>query len=184
MPNLEKEISLSLRQKYSVNEQFYPKISMETDIPEGLEGEINRIMKALQENELEITEENVFHVMEFKKELLQRYIQTPKGKETIAKYRRLLLEEIRPTGITIPIELLLANGLLVLLLYMIGRFAGSFADESGKLLARRLLEKDKECSKALNMNVEEYRFLREEATTFILDGKTLEILRKNLKKRE
>ena len=157
---------------------------MEIDIPDGLEGEINRIMKTLQENGLEITEENVFHTMKFKKELLQRYIHTLKGKETIAKYRRLLLEEIRPTGITIPVELLLANGLLILFLYMIGRFAGSFADESGKLLARRLLEKDKECSKALNMNVEEYRFLREEATTFVLDGKTLEILRKNLKKRE
>ena len=157
---------------------------MDIDIPNGREGEINGIMMALQENELEISEENVFQIMKFKKELLVNYIETPKGKETIAEYRRLLLEEIRPTGITVPIEFLLVNGLLVLLLYMIGRFAGSFADESGKLLARRLLEKDKECSKTLNMNIEEYRILRKEATALILDGKTLEILRKNLKENE
>jgi len=183
MSSLVNNITLDLREKHKVDEYFYPKISMEIDIPNGLEGEIADITKVLQENGFEATSENVFRIMELKKTLLTRYVETTEGKETTAEYRRMLLEDIRPTGISIPIELLLVNGLIALLLYGIARFAGSFADESGKILARKLLEKDKERSEELNMDIREYRFLKNEATIFIQDGKTLIFLKQKLKKK-
>jgi len=176
------DIVSDLREKHEVDEYFYPKISMDTDIPNGLEGEITDITKVLQENGFEVTIENVFRFMDFKRRLLERYYETTNGRKTAAEYRRMLLEEIRPTGITIPIELVLVNGLLALLLYAIARFAGSFADESGKIAAQRLLGKDEAGSKQLNMDIREYRFLKNETTVFIQDGKTLLFLKQELKK--
>lgn len=183
MSSLVNDIALDLREKHKVDEYFYPKISMDIDIANGLEGEIADIIRVLQENGFEATSENVFRIMDFKRKLLARYGETTEGKRTTAGYRRMLLEEIKPTGITIPIELVLVNGLLALLLYVIARFAGSFADESGKIMAQRLLEKDKERSKQLNMDIREYRFLKNEAAIFIQDGKTLIFLKQKLKKK-
>jgi len=183
MSSLVKDIALNLREKHKVDEYFYPKISMDIDIPNGLEGEIANITKVLQENGFEATSKHVFPIMDFKRKLLVRYGETTEGKRAAAEYRRMLLEEIKPTGITIPIDLILVNGLLALLLYVIARFAGSFADESGKLMARRLLEKDKERSKQLNLDIREYRFLKNEATILIQDGKPLIFLKQKLKKR-
>lgn len=183
MSSLVNDIASDLREKRKVDEYFYPKISMDIDIPNGLEGEIADITKVLQENGFEATIENVFRVMDFKRELLTRYGETTEGKKTTAEYRRMLLEEIKPTGIAIPIELVLVNGLLALLLYVIARFAGSFADESGKIMAQRLLKKDKECSKQLNMDIREYSFFKNETAVFIQDGKTLVFLKQKLKKK-
>jgi len=183
MSNLVKDIALDLREKYKVDEYFYPKISMDIDISNGFEGEIANILTVLQENGFEATTENVFRTMEFKRNLLTRYDETTEGKKTTAKFRRMLLEDIKPTGIIIPIELVLVNGLMALLIYVIGRFAGSFADESGKILARKLLEKDKVRSRELNMDIREYRFLKNEAAIFIQDGKTLIFFRQKLKKK-
>jgi len=184
MSSLVKDISLDLREKYKVDESFYPKISMDIDILDGFEGEIADILKDLQKNGFEITSENAFRIMEFKKKLLVRYSETKEGKRTTTKYRRMLLEDIKPTGITIPIELVLVNGLIALLLYVIARFAGSFADESGKMMARKLLDKDEERSKELNINIKEYRFLKNEVAIFIQNGKTLNSLKKKVKKKQ
>jgi len=183
MSNLVSDIALGLKEKYKVDEYFYPKISMDIDLAKGLKGEINDIIKVLQENGFEATSENVFRIMDFKRKLLARYSETTEGKKITAEYRRMLLEEIKPTGIAIPIELVLVNGLLALLLYVIAHFAGSFADESGKIMAQRLLKKDKECSKQLNMDIREYSFFKNETTAFIQDGKILVSLTQKLKKK-
>jgi hypothetical protein len=183
MPSLVSELVSDLREKYKVDEYFYPNISMDIDVSNSLEGEVTDITKTLQENGFEVTSENVFRIMELKKRLLTRYSETNEGKATTAKYRRMLLEEIRPTGITIPIELVLVNGLIALLLYGIGRFVGSFADESGKILAQKLLKKDKERSNKLNMDIREYHFIKNEAVVLIQDGKTLIFLKQKLKKK-
>jgi hypothetical protein len=184
MSSLVNDIALDLREKYKVDEYFYPKISMDIDISQGLKGEIADITKVLQENGFEAISENVFRIMELKRKLLTRYDETTEGKKTTANFRRMLLEDIKPTGITIPIELVLVNGLIALVIYVIGRFAGSFADESGKIIARKLLEKDKERSKQLNMDIREYRFLKNEATILIQDGKTLVFLKQKLKEKQ
>ena len=177
------DIISDLREQHKVDEYFYPRISMDIDLRNGLKGEIVDITKLLQENGFETTIENVFRIMDFKRKLLARYGETTEGKMTTAEYRKMLLEEIKPAGITIPIELVLVNGLLALLLYVIARFAGSFADESGKIMAQRLLEKDKERSKQLNLDIREYRFLKNETAIFIQDGKTLVFLKQKLKKK-
>jgi hypothetical protein len=122
--------------------------------------------------------------MEFKKELLAKYSETTEGKSAVMRYRRILLEKVKPTGITMPIDLILVNGLIAVLLYVLARFAGSFADESGKIAARKLLENDKECSRELKITTEEYRFLRNEGIIIIQEGDTISSLRKKLKKKQ
>jgi hypothetical protein len=184
MASFEKDISQKLRERYRVNERYYPGISMDIDIANGFQGEISQITRVLSENGLETTSENVFHIMEFKKSLLVRYSEDQEGKKTTKEYRRMLLEEIKPTGISIPIELVLVNGLIALLFYVIGRFTGSFADESGKIMARKLLEEERKRSKELNMDIREYCFLKNEAIILIQDGKNLNTLRDKLKKRK
>lgn len=183
MSSPERDISLALRQKHKVDEHFYPKISMDIDIPNGLEGEIAEIVKALKANKFETANENVFHTMELKKKLLSRYTETPEGRKIVARYRRMLLEEIKPAGVTIPIELILVNGLIALVLYTIARFAGSFADESGRIAARRLLEKDKKRAIELNLNIKEYSFLKNEISVLIEHEKTLDSFKEKLKKK-
>jgi hypothetical protein len=183
MSSLVNEIISDLREKYKVDEYFYPKISMDIDISNGLKGEVADITKALQENGFETTSENTFQIMEFKKKLLKRYNETMEGKEITTEYRRLLLEDVKPTGITIPIEFVLINGLIILLLYCASRFVGSFADESGKIMARKLLEKDKERSKELNMDIREYRFLKNETIILIQDEKVFMFIKEKLKKK-
>lgn len=183
MSSLVDDISLDLRKNYKVDEYFYPKISMDLDIPNGVKGEINDIIKVLQKNGFKVSSENVFRIMELKKIFLTRYSEQIEGKTEAEKYRRILLEDIKPVGIAEPIELILVNGLIVVALYMIARFVGSFADEAGKIMARKLLENDKERSKDMNLNVKEYRFLKNEVEIFIQDGKMLDSLKRKLKKK-
>jgi hypothetical protein len=182
MVDFVKSIVSDLRNKYGVDENFYPKILMDVDFPNGFEGEIREIVNTLQRNNFQVTSENVFHIMELKRKLLIKYSETTEGKNAVQKYRGILLEKVKPTGIVAPIEFILVNGLIAVLLYVLARFAGSFADESGKIVARKLLENDKERSRELKITIHEYRFLKNEGLTIIQEGDTITYLQKLKKK--
>lgn len=184
MSSLVDEISSSVRKRYELDDYFYPEISMDLDIPNGFKGEITDIIENLEKNRFQVSSENVFRIMELKKTLLKTYFETTEGKDQTARYRKLMLEDIKPTGITLPIELVLVNGLVALALYVLARFTGSFADEAGKIMARKLLEKDKQRSKELNIDIREYRFLKNEVTILIEDGKILNSLKEQVKEKE
>lgn len=163
-----------------MDEYFYPMISMNIDIPNGLIGEVTEISRVLGKNGFRVTTENVFRVMELKKSFLKRYNETVEGKKSKAEYRRMILEDIRPTGVTIPIDLLFVNGIIILLLFVAARFIGSFADEAGKIVARKLLGDEKKLSKEHNMTIKEYKFLKNQVVILIEKGKGLSI--KNLQR--
>ena len=76
-----KRIVEVLEKDYGVTDDFYPGISITLDLPKGLEGEVNEIVSLLQRNGFDVTAENVFHVMKFKRQLLFKYTTTEKGKK-------------------------------------------------------------------------------------------------------
>jgi len=184
MSNLAKQISLELKQRHKVDEYFYSEFSMDIDLPNGLIGEVNEICKLLEKTAFKVTAENVFHVMELKESLNKRYSETADGKKAIAEYRKMILEEIKPVGATIPIKLLLANGIIVLLLSLAGRFLWSFLGEAGKITAKKLLDDEKKLSKEHNMIIKEYKFLRNQTVILIEKGNGLDFLIKNLQREE
>lgn len=182
MPSLAKDISQELKQRHNVDEYFYPKVSMDLDFPNGLIGEITEIIKLLEKNGFKATTENVFRVMELKRLLLKRYGETAEGKKAKTEYRKMILEDIKPVGVTIPLEVLLVNGIIILLLSTATRFLWSFADEAGKIAAKKLLGDDKKLSKEHNMPIKEYKFLKNQAVIFIEKGNGLDLLIKNLQR--
>jgi len=182
MSNLAKKISLELQQKYKVDEYFYSGFSMDIDLPNGLTGEVDEICKLLEKTAFRVTTENVFRVMELKESLNKRYNETADGNKAIAEYRKMILEEIKPVGATIPIELLLTKGIIVLLLSLAGRFLWSFLDEAGKITAKKLLDDEKKLSKEHNMTLKEYKFLRNQTVILIEKGDDLDFLFKNLQR--
>ena len=155
---------------------------MEIDVANGLVGEVTQISKVLEKNGFAVNTENVFHVMELKELFLRRYSETAEGRKSKAEYRRMILEDIKPTGITAPIELLFVNGIIILSLYVAARFMGSFVDEAGKMVARKLLDHEKKVSKELNLTVKEYKFLKNQVVILIEEGKDLDFLIKNLQR--
>lgn len=180
MPSLIENICIDLKSKYKVDEYFYPKISMDIDIPNGLVGEVTQISKALEKNGFRVTTENVFNIMKFKKSLLKKYDETVERRKSKAEYRKMVLEDIEPTGITIPIDLLFVNGIMILLLFVAARFINSFASEAGKIAARKLLKDEKKLSKEHNMTIREYKFLKNQTVILIEKGTDLDFLVKNL----
>jgi len=182
MASLVNDIALDLKRRHKVDEYFYPKISMDIDIPNGLVGEVTEIIKVLKRNGFRVTTENVFRVMESKKSLLMRYDETVDAKNSKAKYNKMILEDIKPTGITLPVDLLFVNGIMILLLYVAARFVGSFADEAGKIAARKLLDDEKKLSKEHNVTIKEYKFLKNQAVILIEKGEGLDFLIKNLQR--
>lgn len=176
-------ISSELKKKHNVDEFFYPDISMGIQIPDGLSGEISEIVKLLQKNHFEVNSANVYQVMKFKKELLAEYKDKPKRIKVLEAYRELLEEKIRPVGSAIPLDLTFVGGVVVILVYLAARFGGSFADEAGKIAARRLLDNPKKQAKRHNMTVEEYSFLETEAVTWI-DGKKFRSFVKEIRKKK
>lgn len=184
MSNLAKNISLELEQKYNVDEFFYPKVSMDIEISNGLIGEVTTISKILRKNGFRVTTENVFHIMELKKSLLKRYSETVEGKKSEAEFRKMILDSFFPIGSTIPIEFLLVDGIIVLLLFVAGRFLGSFADEAGKITAKKLLGDEKKLSKEHNMPMKEYKFLKNQTVILIEKGNDLKFLIKNLQRED
>jgi hypothetical protein len=73
-------------------------------------------------------------------------------------------------------------------LYFLKRFSGSFADEAGKLAARRLLGKDedgKQLLKELKADKKEYNLIINEVLIMVeKDNEPIEAVRKGLKKTE
>ena len=161
-----------------MDEYFYPTISMEIDIPNGLIGEVKETSQLLKKYGFRVTTENVFSVMKLKRSLLERYNETAEGKRSKAEYIRMILEEIKPTGITIPIDFLLVNGIVLLLLFVASRFLGSFADEAGKIAARKLLNDEKKNAKEHNIEIKEYRFLKNQTVILIDRGNDLDLVKK------
>lgn len=182
MSSLAKNIALELKQEYKVDEYFYSGFSMDIDFPNGLIGEVAEISKLLEKNGFRVTTKNVFHIMKLKESLLKRYSETADGKKSMAEYRKMILEDIKPVGATIPIEILLANGIILLLISVAGRFLWSFLDEAGKITARKLLGDEKKLSKEHNMTIKEYKFLKNQTVILIEKGEDLDLLIKNLQR--
>jgi hypothetical protein len=162
-----KNIASELRAKHKVDEFFYPNISMNIQIPDGLEGEISDIARVLKKSGLEVSSSNVLRVMELKKDLLTRYAGENKRQKIVIEYQELLEKKVKPVGSAIPLELIFVNGIVIILLSVVARFALSFADEAGKIMARRILDDDKKQSKKANMTIDEYCFLKTEAKYLI-----------------
>ena len=185
MPLSVREILNELKAKYKVDEFFYPNISMNIQVPGGLEGEISDISRVLKSSGFEITATNVLQVMELKKKLLTKYTSEAERQKILADYQELLATRVKPVGTVLPLELILVNGLVIILLSMVAKFGLSFADEAGKILARKVFDEDKKQSKKLNMTEDEYRFLKTEAKFWIdSEGNTLAIIKKSSRVRK
>jgi len=175
-----REISNELRSKHKIDEFFYPNISMNMQIPDGLEGEISDIARVLKESGLEVNTTNVLRLMELKKKLLIKYTSKAEREKVVTAYRELLATKIKPVGTALPLELILVDGVVVILLSVLGRFVMSFVDEAGKILARKVFDDDEKQSKKVNMTMEEYHFLKTEAKFwFDAEGNMLASLKKS-----
>jgi len=180
-----REILNELKAKYKVDEFFYPNISMNIQVPGGLEGEISDISRVLKSSGFEITATNVLQVMELKKKLLTKYTSEAERQKILADYQELLATRVKPVGTVLPLELILVNGLVIILLSMVAKFGLSFADEAGKILARKVFDEDKKQSKKLNMTEDEYRFLKTEAKVWIdTEGNKLVEIKKSSRVRK
>lgn len=177
-------ISSELKERYKIDEFFYPDISMNIQIPDGLKGEISEIIQLLKKNHFEVNSMNVYQVMQFKKKLLTEYRDNHKRRKVLEAYQELLEKKVKPVGSAIPLQLVLVDGLVIILLMIVARFGLSFADEAGKIAARKLLDKEKKQAKRHNMTVEEYRFLKTEAVSWIEEGKTIRSFTKEIKKKK
>jgi len=177
-------ISSELKGKYEIDEFFYPDISMNIQIPDGLKGEISEIIRLLKKNSFEVNSSNVYQIMQLKKKMLTEYRDNSKRGNVLEAYRELLGKRIKPVGSVIPIDLVLVDGLVIILLSIVARFGLSFADEAGKIAARKLLDKGKKQAKRHNMTLQEYNFLKTEAVAWIEEGKTFRSFTKQIKKKK
>jgi len=178
MSSISNAISSELKKKHRIDEFFYPDISMNIQIPDGFKGEISEIIQLLEKNHFEVDSMNVYYIMQFKKKLLAEYRER---KKILKAYQELLETKVKPVGTTIPLDLVLVNGLVIILLSVVARFGLSFADEAGKIAARKLLDDEKKQAKRHNMTVEEYHFLRTEVIAWIEEGATIKSLVKEIK---
>jgi hypothetical protein len=171
-----------LREKYGVNEFFYPNISMDVDLPYGLEGEVKDIINLLNKAGIKTTPENVFYTMRVKKKLLSIYKTTTNGTQVLEKFKEVISEHVKPVGVTIPTEIIFVSGVTAFLLYLATRFADSFMSEAGRILARKALARDrKKMAKEFNLTLTEYKFL-ERQIIILLDKKEGNILLSDLQK--
>lgn len=155
---------------------------MDVDIPYGLEGEVNGIVKSLRKAGFAINAENVFHVMQMKKKLLDKYRSSNEGKKAFQNYSEIVSEYVRPVGVTIPTDLIFINILVILLLYLTGKFLGSFLDEAGKIFARKVLIRNrKKLSKELNITDIEYDFFEKQVIKLLEDKTKIEVLVEHIK---
>jgi hypothetical protein len=179
------DIFSELKTKRKVDDFFYPGISMDIQIPDGLKGEISGITRLLGENNFETDSSNVFNVMKLKKKLLNEYTSNATYRENLNDYKTLMQNEVKPIGSPIPFELLLVDGLTIIFLSVIARFGLSFANEAGKIVARKILDGDKgRQARKYNMTLKEYRFLMNETIKWIQEKKTLVSFAKKMRKRK
>jgi len=185
MSKIAARIAKQLRSEHDVSEFFYPDISIDLDLPNGLQGEVDDILELLDRNGFQTTLENVLQIMKLKRSLILRYKESNKGKRILEEYNNLLRKHIKPVGITIPLELLFASGIGALLIFVGARFLGSFADEAGKIAARRLLGDEKEVARNHNMNLKEYQFIRNQTLVLIEnEDEIISLIKKLVKERE
>jgi hypothetical protein len=185
MPLSVKEILNEIKAKHKVDEFFYPNISMNIQVPGGLEGEISDIAQVLKSSDFEVTATNVLQVMELKKKLLTKYTSEAERQKILTDYQELLATKVKPVGTVLPLELILVNGLVIILLSMVAKFGLSFADEAGKILARKVFDEDKKQSEKLNMTEDEYRFLKTEAKVWVdTEGNKLVEIKKSTRVRK
>jgi hypothetical protein len=161
------DICVQLRKTHAVDEFFYPNISMDQEMPNGFEGEVSQVKNALSDAGFEASVTSIWRVMELKRTLLLKYNESEKGRRVLALYRKLLTTKVKPVGSAVPVDLLFVNGLVLILLYIVARFGTSFADEAGKIAARKLLGTDAKEARRHKMNEDEYRLIRTEASLWI-----------------
>lgn len=172
-----KAICETLRTKYKVNDFVYPNMSMDIDIPFGLEGEVKRIVELLNNAGFAGNAEIVFRVIRMKSKLLIDYRSTSQGKIVLLRFGEIVSEHVKPVGVTIPTDFLFVTGLTAVLIYLAGRFIGSFLDEAGKILARKLLTQNrKKISEKSNLTDFEYDFIEEQVVEFLKDETKMELL--------
>lgn len=167
MSSADKIIS-ELKKKYNITGDYYPGISMEADFEKGFEGEVSRIIENLASNNFEASSQNVAQIMLIKKTFLENY--RTQGNVAVEKYQKLLVEDVMPIGCATETVFLFVNGLTIVLIYLLGRFAGSFADEAGKQAAKKILNKNKKSEKSINIGEEEYKIFANEVNLLINRG--------------
>ncbi len=158
-----------LRRKYKVDASFYPKLDMDVDFPKGLQGEVEKTMQVLKNNGFPDTSENVYHLMEFKKKLLKKYSNEGEEKQAVEDYTNLLKQK-EPIGSVVPIDYYLVAGIIGLLVYVAGKFGGSFLDEAGKITAQKLLNKGetkKQLQKEMRIDKNEYNLFANQIIVII-----------------
>lgn len=166
MPNA---IENELRKKYKVDEYFYPKIDMTTDFPKGLLGEIVKTRQLLENNGFSATAENIYNIMDFKRKLLSIYENEAEEKQVLNDYANVIKQK-QPVGSIVPIDYYLIVGVVGVLLYVIGKFGGSFLEEAGKIAAQKLLNKDetkKRLQKELKIDKGEYNIFSNQSIVII-----------------
>jgi hypothetical protein len=182
---LSENIKEELGRKYKVDASFYPKLDMDVDFPKGLQGEVEKIMQILKNNGFPATSENVYHNMEFKKKLLKKYSGEGEEKQVVEDYTNLLKQK-QPVGSVVPIDYYLVAGLIGLLIYVGGKFGGSFLDEAGKITAQKLLNKGetkKHLQKEMRIDKNEYNLFANQIVVIIdKNGADLSELMNNLQK--
>lgn len=173
----EEDIHEILNAECGVDEYFYPGISMEIDTPYGLGGEVKAIMEWLVRRGFEANAKNVFHFMQMKRKLLEGYRSSNEGKAALRGYSEIVFEHVKPVGAAVPSDLLFVNAIVVLLLYLAGKFLGSFMSEAGKIAAKRIMAEDEEeVSEELKADKVEYDFFRKEVIELLGDKAKIEIL--------
>jgi hypothetical protein len=156
---------------------------MDVDVPYGLEGEVQGIINLLNKVGVKTTPENVFYTMKIKKSLLTMYEATTEGKQVLQRFKEVISKHVKPVGVTIPTEIIFVTGVTAFLLYLASRFAGSFMEEAGKILARKTLARyRKKVSKELNMTVSEYKFLERHIVMLLDDKEKSGVLLSDLRK--
>lgn len=179
------DIVTELKRNHRVDEFFYPNITMDVDLPQGFEGEVENIELLLEKNGFAVNSENVFLVMKLKKYLFNRFSDTGERREVAKEYNKIARQK-ETIGSIVPLDYFLVGGLITVFLYFLKRFSGSFADEAGKLAARRLFGKDedrKRLLKELKVNKKEYNLIINEVLVIVeKDSKSIEAVSKGLEK--
>jgi hypothetical protein len=162
-------IENELRKKYRVDEYFYPKIDMTTDFPNGLLGEIEKTRQLLENNGFSATVGNIHKIMDFKRKLFSKYENEAEGKQALHEYADLVKQK-QPVGSFGPIDYYLIVGVVGVLLYVIGKFSGSFLEEAGKIAAQRLLNNDeteRRLQEELKIDKDEYNIFSNQSIIII-----------------
>ncbi len=173
---MSKTVKNELRKKHQVDEYFYPKVDMDVDLPKGLQGEIEKTILLLENNGFSATSENVFQIMTLKKNLITKYSSGTTEKQVLEDYAT-LLKQRQPIGSVGPIDYYLVAGIVAVLMYIFGKFGGSFLEEAGKIAAKKFLKKNetkKQLQKELKIDQKEYNLFANQII-IIIDKKPSEV---------